>query len=209
MSMIFFRQKLHEVITLPPPPKDDMAEALEVQNIVNVRTPIQVKSVMDHDQDPYFAIKKVIKKYKLEFHPNELEQILKESVPIITHFKDFYNRKRPHVVLPKIQTLPSKTNKTPAYPSGHACQSVIIARYVAGKEPKAERELMKAAYECGYGRVIAGFHYPSDFVTGNLLGEKMYVMMSKADFGAEMAEDFARGTRIKYKDLSQSLKKLI
>ena len=186
--MIFFRQKLHEVITLTPPPKDDMAEALEVQNIVNVRTPIQVKSVMDHDQDPYFAIKKVIKKYKLEFHPNELEQILKESVPIITHFKDFYNRKRPHVVLPKIQTLPSKTNKTPAYPSGHACQSVIIARYVAGKEPKAERELMKAAYECGYGRVIAGFHYPSDFTTGNLLGEKMYVLMNKMDFGMEFEE---------------------
>ena len=186
--MIFFRQKLHEVITLPPPPKDDMAEALEVQNIVNVRTPIQVKSVMDHDQDPYFAIKKVIKKYKLEFHPNELEQILKESVPIITHFKDFYNRKRPHVVLPKIQTLPSKTNKTPAYPSGHACQSVIIARYVAGKEPKAERELMKAAYEWGYGRVIAGFHYPSDFTTGNLLGEKMYVLMNKMDFGMEFEE---------------------
>ena len=186
--MIFFRQKLHEVITLPPPPKDDMAEALEVQNIVNVRRPIQVKAVMDHDQDPYFAIKKVIKKYKLEFHPNELEQILKESVPIITHFKDFYNRKRPHVVLPKIQTLPSKTNKTPAYPSGHACQSVIIARYVAGKEPKAERELMKAAYECGYGRVIAGFHYPSDFTTGNLLGEKMYVLMNKMDFGMEFEE---------------------
>ena len=188
MSMIFFRQKLHEVITLPPPPKDDMAEALEVQNIVNVRTPIQVKSVMDHDQDPYFAIKKVIKKYKLEFHPNELEQILKESVPIITHFKDFYNRKRPHVVLPRIITLPSETNKTPAYPSGHACQSVIIARYVAGKEPKAERELMKAAYECGYGRVIAGFHYPSDFTTGNLLGEKMYVLMNKMDFGMEFEE---------------------
>ena len=188
MSMIFFRQKLHEVITLPPPPKDDMAEALEVQNIVNVRTPIQVKSVMDHDQDPYFAIKKVIKKYKLEFHPNEFEQILKESVPIITHFKDFYNRKRPHVVLPKIQTLPSKTNKTPAYPSGHACQSVIIARYVAGKEPKAERELMKAAYECGYGRVIAGFHYTSDFDAGNLLGEKMYVLMNKMDFGMEFEE---------------------
>tara|TARA_S200000501_G_C20725564_1_gene700432 strand:+ start:348 stop:971 length:624 start_codon:yes stop_codon:yes gene_type:complete len=207
--MIFFRQKLEEVITLPPPPKDDMSEALEVNEITLIRTPEQVQSVRDHDQDPYFAIKKVIKKYKLEFHPNELEQIIKESVPIITHFKNFYNRKRPHVVLPRINTLPSETNKTPSYPSGHACQSVIIARYVAGKEPKAERELMKAAYECGYGRVIAGFHYPSDFVTGNLLGEKMYVMMNKADFGAEMAEDVARGTRIKYKDLSQSLKKLI
>ena len=207
--MIFFRQKLEEVITLPPPPKDDMAEALKVNEITLIRTPEQVQSVRDHDQNPYFAIKKVIKKYKLEFHPNELEQIIKESVPIITHFKNFYNRKRPHVVLPRINTLPSETNNTPSQPSGHACQSVMIARNVADKEPKAERELMKAAYECCYGRVIAGFHYPSDFVTGNLLGEKMYVMMNKADFGAEMAEDIARGTRIKYKDLSQSLKKLI
>ena len=73
--MIFFRQKLEEVITLPPPPKDDMKEALQVRDIVNVRTPEQVQSVRAHDQDPYFAIKKVIKKYKLEFHPNELEQI--------------------------------------------------------------------------------------------------------------------------------------
>ena len=89
--MIFFRQKLEEVITLPPPPKDDMSEALEVNEITLTRTPEQVQSVRDHDQDPYFAIKKVIKKYKLEFHPNELEQILKESVPIITHFKNFYN----------------------------------------------------------------------------------------------------------------------
>ena len=188
MSMIFFRHKLHEVITLPPPPKDDMKEALQVHDIVNVRTPIQVKSVMDHDQDPYFAIKKVIRKYKLEFHPNELEQIIKESVPTITYFKDFFNRKRPHVVLPKIQTLPSKTNKTPAYPSGHACQSVLIARYVAGKEPRAERELMAAGYECGYGRVVAGFHYLSDYDVGNLLGEKMYVLMNKMDYGQEMNE---------------------
>ena len=173
MSMIFFRQKLHEVITLPPPPKDDMAEALEVEKIVNARTADQVKSVMDHDQDPYFAIKKVIKKYKLEFHPHELEQILKESVPIITHFKDFYNRKRPHVVLPKIQTLPSKTNKTPAYPSGHACQSVIIARYVAGKEPKAEKELMlqlmNVLWYCS--------KHISDFNIGNYLVKKCILII--------------------------------
>ena len=211
--MIFFRQKLEEVITLPPPPKNDLAEALQVDDIVRVRTPKQVQSVRDHDQDPYFAIKKVIRKYKLEFHPNELEQILKESVPIITHFKNFFNRKRPHVVLPRIQTLPSKTNKTPAYPSGHACQSVIIARYVAGKEPRAEKELMTAAYECGYGRVVAGFHYISDFDVGNLLGEKMYVLMNKADFGREFGEEYgkdnARGIRIKFKDLSESLKKLV
>ena len=54
---------------------------------------------------------------------------------------------------------------------------------------KLEEELMKAAYECGYGRVLAGFHYPSDFTVGNLLGEKMYVLMNKMDYGQEVNED--------------------
>ena len=130
-------------------------------------------------------------------------------MPIITHFKDFFNRDRPVEVLPSLNTLPSTTNKTRSYPSGHAAQSVIIARYVAGKVPQLEEELMKAAYECGYGRVIAGFHYLSDYEVGNLLGEKMYVLMNKMDYGAELPKDPERGTRISFKDLSESLKKLV
>ena len=186
--MIFFRQKLEEVITLPPPPKDDMKEALEVERIVKARTPEQVQSVRDHDQEPYYAIRKVCEENGLEFHDSEFKQIIKESVPVIKHFKDFYNRARPAEVLSSLNTLPSKTNKTPSYPSGHATQSVILARYVAGKVPQLEKDLMKAAYECGYGRVQAGFHYVSDYDAGNLLGEKMYVLMNKMDYGQEMNE---------------------
>ena len=186
--MIFFRQKLHEVITLPKPPISDLAEAYAVEEIIRVRTPEQVQSIQDHDQEPYYAIRKVCEENNLEFHENEFNQIIKESVPVITHFKNFYNRNRPAEVLPSLNTLPSVTNKTRSYPSGHAAQSVIIARYVAGKVPKLEKELMKAAYECGYGRVIAGFHYVSDYEVGNLLGEKMYVLMNKMDYGQEMNE---------------------
>ena len=187
--MIFFRQNLQEVITLPPPPVEDLEEAYEVEEIVSMRTPEQVQSVRDHDQEPYYAIRKVCEENGLEFHDGEFTQIIKESVPIITHFKDFFNRDRPAEVLPRLNTLPSVTNKTRSYPSGHAAQSVIIARYVAGKVPKLEKELMKAAYECGYGRVIAGFHYLSDYEVGNLLGEKMYVLMNKMDYGQEVNED--------------------
>jgi len=186
--MIFFRQKLHEVITLPKPPISDLAEAYAVEEIIRVRTPEQVQSIQDHDQEPYYAIRKVCEENNLEFHENEFNQIIKESVPVITHFKNFYNRNRPAEVLPRLNTLPSVTNKTRSYPSGHAAQSVIIARYVAGKVPKLEKELMKAAYECGYGRVLAGFHYVSDYEVGNLLGEKMYVLMNKMDYGQEMNE---------------------
>ena len=186
--MIFFRQKLHEVITLPKPPISDLAEAYAVEEIIRVRTPEQVQSIQDHDQEPYYAIRKVCEENNLEFHENEFNQIIKESVPVITYFKNFYNRNRPAEVLPRLNTLPSVTNKTRSYPSGHAAQSVIIARYVAGKVPKLEKELMKAAYECGYGRVLAGFHYVSDYEVGNLLGEKMYVLMNKMDYGQEMNE---------------------
>ena len=180
--MIFFRQNLHEVITLPEPPVDDLTEAHQVEKIIKQRTEKDVQSIQNHDQEPYYAIRKVCEENGLEFHDSEFKQIIKESVPVIKYFKDFFNRARPVEVLSNLNTLPSKTNKTRSYPSGHAAQSMIIAKYVAGKVPKIEKELMAAAHECGYGRVIAGFHYPSDFEIGNLLGEKMYIFMNKEDY---------------------------
>ena len=180
--MIFFRVGLEKVITLPPPKILDIDEVEEVKRIVAVSTPDQVESILNHDQVPFYAIREVCNKHGLEFHKHEFNQIVEESAIIIRKFKDHFNRDRPVEVYPELNTLPSKTNKTRSYPSGHAAQSMIIAKYVAGKVPKIEKELMAAAYECGYGRVIAGFHYPSDFEIGNLLGEKMYIFMNKEDY---------------------------
>ena len=183
--MKFFRDKIEDSITLPPPPISDEDEVQEVKVIVANRTAENVESIKNHDQEPFYAIRKVCEKQGLIFHPNEFDQIIDESVSIIKHFKDHFNRKRPIEVDKTLNTLPSKTNKTPSYPSGHAVQSRLVARYVAGKFPEHEAELIKAGNECGYGRVLAGFHYPSDYDAGNLLGEKMYVFMNKADYKKE------------------------
>ena len=196
--MIFFRKGLEDVITLPPPPVDNLTEAHEVEKIIRTRTPEQVQSVRDHDRVPFYAIQKVCDKHGLQFHPKEFKDIIYQQTGIINHFKKHFNRDRPVEVLPGLNTLPSETNKTKSYPSGHACQSVVVARYVAGKVPKLEKELMTAAYECGYGRVLAGFHYLSDFETGNLLGEKLYVLMNKMDYGQEVNED--NENKISFKD---------
>ena len=85
---------------------------------------------------------------------------------------------------PKLNTLPSQTNKTPSYPSGHACQSRLVARYVEEKFPEHSEGLLKAGNEGGWGRVQAGFHYPSDYHIGNLLGEKMFIFMNREDYGS-------------------------
>mgnify|MGYP001246386368 CR=1 FL=1 len=57
--MIFFRQNLQEVITLPEPPVEDLTEAYEVEEIIRRRTEKDVQSIQDHDQEPYYAIRKV------------------------------------------------------------------------------------------------------------------------------------------------------
>ena len=183
--MIFFRVGIEESITLPAPPVDDKSEAEEVKVIVANRSAEDVESIRNHDQEPYYALRKFCEEKGLKFHDGEFDQIIDESVPIISHFKKHFNRDRPVEVDTTINTLPSKTNKTRSYPSGHAAQARLIARYVAGKFPEYEKELIKAGNECGYGRVKAGFHYPSDYETGNLLGEKMYIFMNKADYKKE------------------------
>ena len=42
--MKFFRDKLHEDITIPAPPKDDMAEAKVVKKLISNRTTAQEKN---------------------------------------------------------------------------------------------------------------------------------------------------------------------
>ena len=100
------------------------------------------------------------------------------------HFKNKFNRRRPKEVDNTIKTLNSKTTNTRSYPSGHSAQSMLVAKYVIGKFPKHEKGLLEAAKECGIGRVLAGFHYLSDHVSGKLLGEKLYMLMNKDDYNA-------------------------
>ena len=184
--MKFFKDKLYEDITIPAPPKDDIGEAAEVKKLIANRTAEQEKSIADHDEVPFYAIKKYCEDNKMIFHKDEFKDIIYGATDTINHFKDKFDRKRPIEIDSTLDISPSKTNKTPSYPSGHAAQSRIVAKYVAGKFPEHEAELIEAGNECGYGRVLAGFHYVSDYESGNLLGDKMYALMNKADYGKQL-----------------------
>ena len=45
---------------------------------------------------------------------------------------------------------------------------------------------MEAAKECGMGRVLAGFHYVADYECGNLLANKMFLVMNRDDYGKNL-----------------------
>ena len=180
--MEFFRKGLEDSITLPPHPSNE-DEIQEVRNAVTNRTAKDVESIKNHDRVPFYAIQKYCEDNGLIFHEGEFKDLIYSANPIIGHFKKQFKRKRPTEIEPKLNTLPSQTNKTASYPSGHAAQSRLVARYVEEKFPEHGEGILKAGNECGWGRVQAGFHYPSDYHIGNLLGEKMFIFMNREDYG--------------------------
>ena len=183
-EMKFFTDDVADQITLPNPPTDDVSEILKLKKMMGARTQEDEQSVKDHDEVPFYAIRKYCDENGLEFHDGEFEDIVEQSTPIILHFKNKFDRRRPKEVDNTIKTLNSKTTNTRSYPSGHSTQSMLVAKYVIGKFPKHEKGLLEAAKECGIGRVLAGFHYLSDHVAGKLLGEKLYMLMNKDDYNA-------------------------
>ena len=183
-EMKFFTDDVVDQITLPNPPTDDVSEILKLKKMMRARTPEDVQSVKDHDEVSFYAIKKYCDENGLKFHDGEFKDITQQCRPAIAYFKNKFDRRRPKEVDNTIKTLNSKTTNTRSYPSGHSAQSMLVAKYVIGKFPKHEKGLLEAAKECGIGRVLAGFHYLSDHVSGKLLGEKLYMLMNKDDYNA-------------------------
>ena len=179
----FFPKKVHKQITLPEPPTNLQRELDIVKKIMAARTPEDEESIKNHDETPFYAIQEYCKENGLEFHDGEFEDIVESVIKPILHFKKKFNRPRPFQVDKDIKPyIETNTTKTRSYPSGHACQSMIVAKYVAGKFPTHEKEVIVVAKKGGMTRVQAGFHFLSDYVAGNLLAEKLYILLNKDEY---------------------------
>jgi len=184
----FFPMNAHKRIKLPPPTFNMKKEIIILKDIIARRTPEDETSIRLHDEHSFYAIEQYCKENGLEFHYDEMKQIVDQARPTIKYFKDTFDVLRPHIVDRSIRPMFSTTNKTKSYPSGHATQSMLIALYVSEKFPEHEKGIKEAAKECGLGRVKAGFHYLADYVAGNLLAEKMFMIMNRENYGKYVNE---------------------
>tara|TARA_B100001287_G_scaffold276578_1_gene287971 strand:+ start:2104 stop:2667 length:564 start_codon:yes stop_codon:yes gene_type:complete len=175
----FFPKEPITDITLPGPNFDLDAACEKLKQLMKTRTAENERSIRMHDERTFYAIEQYCKKNKLEHDSEEMQRMSDQAIPTIMHYKNKFDLIRPHKHDNSIKPMESTTNKTPAYPSGHAAQSIIVGLHMASKHPQHKENLIEAAKECGYGRVLAGFHYMQDFDAGNLLGEKMYSRMRK------------------------------
>ena len=83
--------------------------------------------------------------------------------------KDKFDLPRPYEVNDAIHPV-TEARAVAAYPSGHAIRAIVYARLLAAIFPDRKGALMDLAQQIGYGRVIAGVHYPMDVLAGQKLG---------------------------------------
>lgn len=97
-----------------------------------------------------------------------------------------YQRPRPIQLSPDL-TLAIAGPPHSAYPSGHSCQSYIIALVLGVFQPERAEEFKQFAREIGQRREIAGVHYPSDGVAGRHIAEVIFAkLMENPEFTAQV-----------------------
>mgnify|MGYP003111622614 FL=1 len=114
------------------------------------------------DESPRTAFMKYMDEKGLEYDKAELKKIIDETEPVLMSLKHYYNRPRPHQVNEKIKPVDSVSDNTPAYPSGHAYQSYMLARHLIKKHPLHYFSFYSIANRIANARVSVGLHYPSD-----------------------------------------------
>lgn len=114
------------------------------------------------DASPRHAFTQYLDHKKLSYDPEELKTIVQDSYPVIMAHKRYYNRPRPAQINNNILPQPSETAQTPAYPSGHAFQSYLLAKYLSTQHPFHRFAFYRIADRIARARLSVGLHYPSD-----------------------------------------------
>ena len=192
-----------EYIALPPPTPNSSLETaqdlLSVQGATYLRGEGMIRSVQKHDTDPAFAVKRYMDLFGLAYDQQYIDKVLDESAYVVKTIKNSFNRPRPYQLAPyfgiDLELLKSRTAKTPAYPSGHSTQSRLIAEIYAAKYPDHRKNLIKAAEECGGGRIMAGFHYMSDHTAGVYLAKRLYSLLNTTKDGMNYDQTFDLTTK--------------
>ena len=168
------------------PPANSSGETMaELETIAAAEALHKNPSKLEHKYDGEFdwAFKKVVEDAGLEYDEIYFKRLIKEAASISIRLKYKFNRPRPFQLGPvlgiDVTKYQSSTAKTPAFPSGHTTQSVLVACVLGEKYPELKEELMKVADKVSLSRVVGGHHYPSDIKYGELLGKWLSGQLKK------------------------------
>ena len=174
------------VALIGPPAEIDSAEFNTQMAIVlwlqKTRTPGQVEFVSKPLNLARFT--PIIDAELLKVDGKELRSTLASIIEQVRNdydqVKAHYNLSRPFSVNDEFKPV-SDARPVGSYPSGHATRATVYARILSEIFPDKKDELTELGLQIGYGRVIAGVHYPMDVTSGQKLGNAYADVIIKQD----------------------------
>ena len=160
---------------IPAPPKVDSPALNEQLAIVlwlqRTRTPEDVQFVEKTLNVERFA--PILGADLFALNAAELKQLIDRAIDEVRQdydaLKAVYDLPRPFKVSAEVKPV-GDARPVASYPSGHAIRAMVYARLLAEIFPEREKALIDFAHRIGYGRVVAGLHYPVDVTSGQVLG---------------------------------------
>ena len=172
------------------PPKNSSEEVMDELQLLD-SLPV-IEDFVNTTDDIHKHFVEFFKSKKIDYPKKEIEEILKNTSPIILKLKYHYNRPRPEQLAKemglKFHSEPLDSSRTPSYPSGHSAQGRFVGRYLSELYPKHQNELMKLGNEIGTGRLVAKVHYPSDDLFGKDVGDALFKSIDKKKLVKEDVE---------------------
>jgi len=179
-----------EIISaIDPPPANDSDETYgEIMEMLDI---IELSSESEKNDFNFFD-NKVIGHYfdycrqnNLSYSKDLVSSLYTQVTTLCLNFKYKFNRPRPvqiarSVGLP-LKAVYSRTADSPAYPSGHACQSRFLSLFFATLHPQHRSKFIDLGDRCAKSRITGGIHYPSDSAAGKKLAEVLFSRLDISD----------------------------
>ena len=171
---------INQFKSYPPPTNGSSKTKQEIKYIQNI--PRNEDLIKDSDDIlKYFS--DFINDIGYTYPKEKINNIIKDSGKVILKLKYYYNRPRPDKVASilglELNNLFTGSMGTPAYPSGHSTQGILIGLVLSDMYPELRTDLLDLGKKISFARLSAKAHYPSDSNFGEELGIALYKHLVK------------------------------
>ena len=180
---------------MPAPPADNSAaakaELSELQRIQASRTPddfARAKSDEETENATIFEVA-IGSGFDLKALPATaklLADVRNDEKEAASAAKKFFQRNRPWIVEPNLQSCAKDDSPKSSYPSGHSTMGYAMGVILASLIPDKAEAILARANDYAENRLVCGMHYRRDIVAGEVLGTAVAVeLLHNAQFKPE------------------------
>lgn len=175
----------------PPHPLSDIVkeDLFDMTEAIKKQTPDDVAFIDIADKNKELLFHQLLKEKGIEVEIQFLKNITYYLDPITFNLKYHFNYPRPYQVAYAL-SVPMYSSKStdacsPAYPSGHSIDSMVLGSMLTKMYPSHKKEIMRLAYQISESRYIAGIHFSFDKKFGEEIG--LYIAENYSDFLIELS----------------------